>query len=151
MDADGTTATLTEIEAVAPNTGFICSMHDIANADNGFLLEILNTEVTPVETCLKGSLSEVAASEFDGALLTTVRGKLGFSKKNNVALPSNTAYMETDASFLQLNVPSDGIHEIKIDSLEENAFYNLSGQRITHPQHGHLYICNGRKTIFIKQ
>ena len=151
MDADGTTATLTEIEAVAPHTGFICSMRDIANADNGFLLEILNTEVTPVETCLKGSLSAVAASEFDGALLTTVRGKLGFSKKNNVALPSNTAYMETDASFLQLNVPSDGIHEIKIDSLEENAFYNLSGQRITHPQHGHLYICNGRKIIFIKQ
>ena len=151
MDADGTTATMTEIEAMAPNTGFICSKSNNADADSGFLLEILDAEIAPAETCLKGSLREVEATAFDGALLTSVRGKLGFSKKSNVTLPANTAYMETDASFLQLNIPSDGIHEIKIDRQEEDALYNLSGQRITRPQHGQLYICNGRKTIFIKQ
>ena len=151
MDADGSTATMTEIEAMAPNTGFICSKSNNADADSGFLLEILDAEIAPAETCLKGSLREVEATAFDGALLTSVRGKLGFSKKSNVTLPANTAYMETDASFLQLNIPSDGIHEIKIDRQEEDALYNLSGQRITRPQHGQLYICNGRKTIFIKQ
>jgi hypothetical protein len=40
-----------------------------------------------------------------------------------------------------------GITPLVIDRPVDNTYYNLKGQRVTHPQKG-IYIQNGKKIVF---
>lgn len=148
IDAEATSVVLSAVDCIPAQTGFICSKKESENGDSNFTFEIVDAEVSPIETCLKGSLQEISSEEFTGAILASVRGKLGFSHKTNIALPANTAYLESESSFIPVVLPTDGIQNIIIDTVSDNdVIYDLSGRRIQNPQTGRLYIKNGRKYI----
>ncbi len=152
LQEDGSTIVVNAVESIPPLTGFICSKKEYSNSNSEFTFEIVDADVPPIATCLKGSLQAMPAGEFSGALLATVRGKLGFSLKSGTSLPANTAYIETDTSFLPIDLESTAIHAVRMDEPSTyDAVYNLNGQRISAPQPGSLYIKNGKKFIFMKR
>lgn len=50
--------------------------------------------------------------------------------------------------FSKLEKKSTSVEAIAADAPDETSFYNILGQKVTSPQKGQLYICNGRKIIF---
>ncbi len=149
LQEDGAGIVLEAVEQIPALTGFICSKRDYSKTDEDFLFEIVDENLPALETCLKGSLQAIPAADFSGALLTSVRGKAGFSLKANTALPANTAYMETQTSFLPIDLETAAIREIQTDAAPTVVpVYDLSGRRIVKPQSGHLYISGGKKVLY---
>jgi len=81
-------------------------------------------------------------------------GRLYYPESDGVArLKGMRAYFKTTngqaAPLLSLDGETTGINEVQYSGFKvqgSEAFYNLNGQRVTHPTKG-LYIVNGKKII----
>ena len=79
---------------------------------------------------------------------------LGFYKNNNAfTVGANTAYLPANfdgsgarAFFLLFddNMQTTGVNDVKRETITNNTYYNLNGQRVAQPTKG-LYIVNGKK------
>lgn len=93
---------------------------------------------------------EIATGSF--VLLKGDKGVGFYKTKNAFTVGANTAYLpaiSTARSFISLDGDSDvatGIESVKRQTVTNNEYYNLNGQRVAAPVKG-LYIVNGKKIV----
>ena len=144
---------LTKIEDVIPaKTGVI-----LEGTATSAALPLTTTEGTASKGGLVGTLTNktITAGTTDYLVLGTKDGALGFYLPNaaSTSIGANKAYFELNGQASAMSYAINfgtvtGIASATINKQNStNAYYDLSGRRITSPVKSGLYISNGKKII----
>lgn len=128
-------------------------------ADNAYILkgtagETYTLSATTTDaTAPEGNLLQVSDAETGSGVyvLATPKGKeTGFYEWTGGLLGAGRAYLPASAAgarlFIAITEEATGIADVKGETVIDNGYYNLNGQRVANPQKG-MYIVNGKKTI----
>ena len=140
----------TEVTAITANQPVLINA---AAGDYTFTSNGTTNANSPAYGALIGVYAETTVPS-DAYILTNKSGVVGFRKAdgstNTVA--ANHAYLKADgagASILDIDFGgATGIENVNRETITNNRYYNLSGQRVNQPKKG-LYIVNG-KIVIIK-
>ena len=143
------------------NTIKLTALHDIIPANTGVLLEgTANEEVTfatasaadeTTTSCLLGNVPTAAtATNTNVYTLQVVDGALGFYRYTGTSLNGFKAYFATNSSspgftIIRDSDEAEGIHAASTATDGTSTIYDLSGNAVTTPLKGQIYIINGKK------
>ena len=143
-----------EVEKVPANTGVL--LYKVGGASDDIPVYNGTTDAVPGNAFVRGTGAAVSYSETDkNYILFDGDEGLGFYKANNNTVATNRAYIQVPAStnvkcfLLDLENDPTGIESIqnsKFKIQNEDAIYNLAGQRLSKMQKG-INIVNGKKVL----
>ncbi len=154
-------ATLTEITGtIAANTPVILYSTEDLDAEKTYYFTIVSSGGTDVSASNKLSGQAAAQSVEADFAYTLQKGsedpyEVGFYPKTAGVINGFKAYLPTDKVPAAAGVKglsfrfenADGISTIgNVPSTTDNAFYDMSGRRVSQPTHG-LYIVGGKKVV----
>ena len=96
-----------------------------------------------------GTYASIEAPGMDGKWGVTAAGKIGVGN-SSAYINGFRAYFEGELQNARLAVFDDdvtGIRYLSADQLNNDAIYNLNGQRVETMKKGQMYIKNGKKMI----
>ena len=150
------TVTFTKITGAVPaETPFILYGKDMGGET--ISLPVATGATTAVENNkLKGTLVATEVGQVEGEYTNFALSDGAFKKIAAGVVPANKAYLPV----LTADLPSGGEARLMItfddgtttgivnlDTVSDNRYYNLRGQRVENPVKGGLYIVNGRKVV----
>lgn len=107
-----------------------------------------NLPAISVPNDLKGAATDIEA---DGTMyvLAKVEGKVGFYKAEGTIAAGKAYYQSTSGvkAFYFEGGDATGISDVNVNLNEDNAIYNIAGQRLQKMQKG-INIVNGKKVLF---
>ena len=144
---DASTTTLTDVTEKGIKEGHPYILKGEANTT----YTLTGASATAPETnYLKVSNESTDSKTSTFYVLATKSGTTGFYKWTGGRLGKNRVYLSAEsASAPMLAIlfgETTGIAEVNCETVTDNRFYNLSGQRVAQPNKG-LYIVGGKKVI----
>lgn len=161
------------IQAIEGNTAKLTEVTDgIVKAGEGVILycDTIQTYTAPIveatssEDAYTGNLLKATnnsnetiyfhpdANTYNYILQNQEENGLGFYMATGKKLRANRSWLQLESEIpsgarLELVVDNEttAINEVQVETADQQAYYNLSGQRITTPRKGSLYIVNGKK------
>jgi hypothetical protein len=108
-----------------------------------------NLPAISVPNDLKGTDTDIEA---DGTMyvLAKLDGKAGFYKAESGTIAAGKAYYQSTSgvkAFYFEGGDATGISDVNVNLNEDNAIYNIAGQRLQKMQKG-INIVNGKKVLF---
>jgi len=150
---DGSKLTLTQKMKVAKGEPVLL-YSETAN-DSQEIPVIAETEATadPTNKLVRGTDEAITWSETEKFYVLNTTDTPAFYRANNSLVAASKAYLDltglsANARSFTLSFGNEtlGITEANRETMTDNRYYNLNGQRMTQPTKG-LYIINGKKVM----
>lgn len=139
------TYTACQMDVIVPDGTSIQSVSQDAARTNGHRL-LFNKIGENTYRIVVLSLDNAAFRGNTGALLNISLNRASGQAQLRNACFVTTRGQEVDFDAVSL-ANTTSINGVKTDQQEQREYYNVSGQRVSKPQHG-VYIYNGKKSIF---
>ena len=146
-EKDGTTIKFTQVSSVPAETGVLLK----GDAATYQIPVVASSDTDVSANKLEGVLEDTAKDAGIFVLMNGTSG-VGFYKTTSAfTVGANTAYLPASVAgaktFIGFDDEALGISDaLKLNSMENKAFFNLAGQRVEQPTKG-LYIVGGKKVI----